>query len=154
MNVTTIAERLVAAIGPSTETTPAHRILSLRAALLLGSAAIAVAAVLIGDPAVLKRADPELATLLRAMALIKGSVVVSALGVLAWRFRWPTSAGMASSYLMGAWAITGAAVSIWQRSYIALAALAFHGGCLTLLFTALRDRHGAWRIGFPRSSAS
>ena len=92
-----------------------------------------------GDPDVLRAADPELAFLLRGMALVKGALVLAGLGVLWWRFQWPLSTGTAVGYLSGAWLASGAAVMIWQLTFIAQAALLFHVGEIALLVLAWGD---------------
>jgi hypothetical protein len=110
-----------------------------RSLLLAGCALAALVAWVAGDPSSLKAADPELAFLLRGMALIKGAIVAAGLAVLWWRFGWPLSLGTAAGYLAGAWLATGAAMMIWQLTLIAQAALLFHVGEIALLVLAWRD---------------
>jgi hypothetical protein len=110
-----------------------------RTLLLAGCALAALVAWVAGDPSSLEAADPELAFLLRGMALIKGAIVAAGLAVLWWRFGWPLSHGMAAGYLAGAWLAAGAAMMIWQLTLIAPAALLFHVGEFALLVLAWRD---------------
>ena len=112
----------------------------MRALLLAGCVASAAAVGWLADPAAVLQADPELARLLRGMALIKAAVVLAAIGVLLWRFGGPTTPRTASAYLAGAWMLCGASLLIWQLSAIAFAALLFHTGVLLLLVAAWRDR--------------
>jgi hypothetical protein len=112
----------------------------LRTALLASCALAAAAAFALGRPDVYLTADPDLALLLRGIALIKATMVLGALGVLWWRFGLPLSGRVAAGYLAGAAAISGATMLIWQLTFIGAAALAFDGGALILLVLALRDR--------------
>lgn len=108
--------------------------------MLLGGCVLAVlAAAAVARPEPLLQADPELARLLRGMALIKAAIVVAALAALLWRFGRPLSKGLTGAYLAGAWAAAGACMLIWQLEVIATAAVTFHLGELTLLLAAWRD---------------
>ena len=125
------------------EARPGDRVPSaaaLRALLLLGCVAVASAAALASEAAAIVRADPELSYLLRGMAAIKACLCAAAVGVLFWRFGHGLSQRSAAAYLIGAWLMTGATMLVWQLSLISLAAMAFHVGEFTLLFTAWRDR--------------
>lgn len=127
-------------------TTRAHRSVGFPAiasprTLLLGTALALVAAAALGDPQLMIAADPDLARLLRGMALVKSVLVLAAVGVLWWRLRQPLAAGHGLAYLVGAWLAAGATMLIWQLSFIVPAALAFHAGELLLLLTAWRDGH-------------
>lgn len=118
---------------------PASRRLRLGGMLLGGCVLAVVAAAAVGRPEPLLQADPELARLLRGMALIKAAIVVAALAALLWRFGRPLSHGLTGAYLAGAWAAAGASMLIWQLELIPAAAVAFHLGELTLLVAAWRD---------------
>lgn len=126
--------------------TPSSGLLSspgvLRLLLVAGCAASVALAAWVGEPGPSLRADPELAVLLRGMATIKAVIVLAALALLCWRFRRPVSPRSAVAYLVGAWMAAGAAMLVWQLSFIPLAALTFHVGEFTLLFAAWRDRRG------------
>ena len=111
----------------------------LRASLLLGCLASVVAAAWLGEPSASLKADPELALMLRGMAAIKGTIVVSVVGVLLWRFGHALPNRAAAACLAGAWCMTGATVLVWQLSFIPLAALVFHVGEFVLLVTAWRE---------------
>ena len=113
---------------------------SMRTLLLAGCLASAAAAGWLADPAPVLQADTELARLLRGMALIKGALMLAAVGVLLWRFGRPTTPRTAGAYLAGAWMLCGASLLIWQLSAIPFAALLFHAGVLLLLVAAWRDR--------------
>jgi hypothetical protein len=111
----------------------------LRLLLILGCVAAVSAAAVIGEPALLVRADPQLALLLRGMAVIKAAIVLSAIGILAWRFGHPVSNRTAATYVAGASALAGASMLIWQLSFIPLAALGFHVAAFAVLVAAWHD---------------
>jgi hypothetical protein len=112
---------------------------TLRGALAAGCCLTVAAATLHGDPAAYLHADPALGRLLRGMALIKALIAAVAVGALMWRFGRPIARLRAGVYLAGAWFMAGAAMLVWQLSHIALAAVSFHAGELTLLFIAWRE---------------
>lgn len=89
-------------------------------------------------------ADTELTWLLRGMGLIKASLIVAALGVLAVRLRWPLPGTLAWGYGACMALLTASTVLIWQLSWIPLAAAVFHIAGLVLLVLAWRDGSGLW----------
>jgi len=111
-----------------------------RAGLLLGGlallAAIAGSATLPAAPT----SDPGLNQLLRGMALIKGLMSLAAFVLVYWRLGRPITPATAALCLLACWAMAAAAIMIWQLRSIPWAALAFHGGELSLLLMAWRDR--------------
>lgn len=111
-----------------------------RALLLAGCVASAAVAAWLGEPSARLNADPELARLLRGMALIKAGLVAAALGLLMWRSKYALAPRLAVAYGVGAWLMAGATLLVWQLTCIPLAALAFHAGEFLLLFVAWRDR--------------
>ncbi|MEO8280035.1 MAG: hypothetical protein ABI564_10110 [Ideonella sp.] len=113
----------------------------LRFWLLLGCAASVAVAAIVGEPSSLLKADPELATLLRGMAVLKALMVSAGLGLLCWRFAHPATPRTAALYVVTAWLVTGATVLIWQLTWLPLAALVFHVAGITALLVALADRN-------------
>jgi hypothetical protein len=112
----------------------------LRCGLVLGCAiAIGIAARL-GHPAAYLNADPALARLLRAMALIKGMIALAIVCAVFWRMAWPVAKRAGAAYLVGSWAIVGSTMLIWQLSYIVPAAVLFHAAALSLLWVGWRER--------------
>jgi hypothetical protein len=107
--------------------------------LVICCAACALVAAGLGEPAPFVRADPQLALLLRGMSLVKGMIVLATVAVLLWRFGHSVLVGTAIAYIAGAAVLAGASVLIWQLSFIAPAALAFHAAAFTILFAAWRD---------------
>jgi uncharacterized membrane protein YidH (DUF202 family) len=83
--------------------------------------------------------DPDLARLLRGMALIKAGIALAALGAVSWRFGWPIQRGFAAAYMVGCWVLAGASLMVWQLTMVPAAAIGFHGFELGLLFVAWRD---------------
>ncbi len=118
------------------------RIVVLRAALLAGCAAAVGLAGRAGDPAAYLLADPALARLLRAMALIKGMLALAAAVAAWWRFGWRAGTAASTVYLAATWALAGAAMLIWQLTLIPLAAVLFHAALVGLLLAAWRDDRG------------
>ena len=113
----------------------------LRACLAAGCVTALGLGAWLGQPAVLLAADPELARLLRGMALIKAALVMLALAAVTWRFGRPVSLRVAAAYLVGCWLLVSASILVWQLSYIAAAAIGFHAGEIGMLLVAWRD-HG------------
>jgi hypothetical protein len=112
----------------------------LRGGLVLGCVIAVGIAAWLGDPANYLHADPALARLLRAMALIKGIISIAAAAAVFWRLAWPVSRAVAASYLLACWAIAGSTMLIWQLSYIVPAALLFHAAAMSLLLVSWRER--------------
>ena len=109
-------------------------------ALLVGGcvlAAVAVGAAARGGAA--PAVDPELARLLRAMAVIKGVMLVAGVGALAWRLRRPTPLPFAAAYLGGAWVAAGAVAAMWSLVALGAVAVVLHGVAAAVALLAWRD---------------
>jgi hypothetical protein len=117
----------------------ASHIAVLRVALLAGCAASVAAAAWLGRPDALLAADPELARLLRGMALIKAFMVAAALALLLWRFGRPIASEKAAAYMAGTWLAAAGSMLIWQLTQIPTAAIGFHVGEIAFLILAWRD---------------
>lgn len=111
----------------------------LRSLLVLAAAAAVAAAALCGDPAAVVRADPQLAFLLRGMALIKAAMVLATIAAFLWRFGHPVPRPTAAAYIAGTAVLAGASMLIWQLAFIPLAALGFHAAAFVVLVAAWRD---------------
>ncbi len=122
----------------------------LRGLLLASCAVVAAGAAQLGAPADAVETDPELARLLRAMAVLKAAMVVAALGLLTWRLAWPVAPGVAVAYLAGAATCVAASVAIAQLAHLAAAAVAFHAGGAALLIAAFLDRPARAALGGGR----
>ena len=111
----------------------------LRVALLAGCVGAVGLAVWVGRPEQYLAADPELARLLRAMALIKAALVLGAVAILLWRFGYSLAPRLAAVYLLGVWAMAGASMMVWQLSALVLSAMLFHTGGVAVLIAAWHD---------------
>ncbi len=105
------------------------------AAAVLGAAALALATQ--AGPH-----DPELATLLRFMAVVKAAMALGAAVLVGWRFGSPVRPTAALGYVAGASSMAGGAGLIWQLGHIGTGALLVHGGLLALAGLAWLDRAG------------
>lgn len=103
-----------------------------------GVAAIGLAAFLAAAEAPTAR-DPDLARLLRGMAMIKAVLTLAALGAVLWRLGHPISPGIRAVYLVGTWALAASTVLIAQLVLLPAAALALHAGEIAMLLAAWRD---------------
>lgn len=111
-----------------------------RSAILILAAVVAAGAGLaVATLAPARVADPDLVVLMRAMAAIKAALVVVALGVVAWRFRMPTTPRIALAYGASVAAMSFATALIWMSAFIGLAALTFHAALFAALYSAWRD---------------
>jgi hypothetical protein len=110
-----------------------------RAVLILACALSIGAAVWVSDPTAYLQADPALARLLRGMALIKAAAVLTAVAAVMWRFERRVALPLSVTYVVGSSALAGTTMLIWQLTWIAAAAVAFHAALLGLLLAAWRD---------------
>lgn len=97
--------------------------------------------------------DPELATLLRFMAVVKAAMALGAAALVGWRFGSPVRAATALAYIAGASSMAAGAGLIWQLGHIGAGALLVHGGLLALAGIAWLDRTG-WDQAAGAISAS
>lgn len=113
----------------------------LTTALVLGSVAAAAGAIAIGGETGARAAlaDPDLARLLRAMAVIKGAMFAAALGALGWRFRRPVAPAFGAAYLALAWTAAGSIGAMWQLAAPGTVAVVLHAAGAALLVAAWRD---------------
>ncbi len=95
--------------------------------------------------------DPDLAKLVKGMAVIK-SVIVLAAGVLIWwRLGSAIRPALAAGYILLAAACTGGAALVWNMTGLAVAPFLFDGGLLGFLILALRDDNGSWLRSLTRA---
>ena len=76
--------------------------------------------------------DPELATLLRFMAVVKAAMALGAAALVGWRMGWPVGPAAALGYIAGASSMAAGAGLIWQLGHIGTGALLVHGGLVAL----------------------
>jgi hypothetical protein len=118
---------------------PRSRAVALRAILLVGCALTVVAAARISNTEGYILADPDLARLLRGMAVIKSVAVLAAVSAVLWRFGWRVTTPVSITYIVGSWTLAGTTMLIWQLTWIVSAAVAFHAALLGILLAAWRD---------------
>ena len=118
---------------------PTLRRTGLVAACLLAMAVTAVAVA----PSELVRSDPDLARLLRGMAIVKLLIVAATVAVGLWRLGFAIRPGVAAGYVAGTVAMAIATVLVWQLASLPFAAVLFHVGLFVVAVIAWRgDRDG------------
>jgi len=110
-----------------------------RLLLLIGSAMLIAAPVLLFQPAAHWANDPELFLLLRGMGVLKIALALVALAVVWWRLARPMPAGLKAVCVSGVWAMSLAAGLIWQLNVVLPASGLFHLATIALLVAAWRD---------------
>jgi hypothetical protein len=121
-----------------------------RGAVLLVALAAAAAGFVATDPqaaAVAVAFDPELAWLLRAMAVLKMAAAAAATAGIVWRLGGAATSGWLVGYalaLAAAWAGPGL---IWNLAHLRLGALLLHGGLAGALVLLWRDPVVGARLG-------
>lgn len=106
----------------------------------------ALTGLLAGDPTAYLRADPDLAIVLRGMALIKAAFVVAAMTVVLWRYASPLTSRLSATYLIGISLMAFSSTTIWQLSHLAGASVLFHLGVFLLLGAAYLDNASPKRL--------
>ena len=110
--------------SPAGGVSPTLRRAGLVAACLLAMVATALAI----EPSDLVRSDPDLARLLRGMAIVKSLIVTAAIALGSWRLGFAIRPAVAAGYVGGTVAMAVATVLIWQLSSLPFAAALFHVG--------------------------
>ena len=142
--------------GPDAEPTASDRdhlksALRLRFAFLGACALAAVAATLYAGTAGVQIGDPDLAKLLKGMAIIKTIILLAAGAAIWWRLGSPIRPAFAAGYIIfGAIGVAGAAL-VWNMAGLGLAPFLFDGGLLGFLILALRDDNGPWLRALTRA---
>lgn len=111
---------------------------ALRALAIVACIAAATIVWSLADPSAAVRADPELARLLRGMAVLKGGMVVAAIAILWWRFAYPIAPRVAVVYVACSALMAASAAAIWQLTFLLPAAASFHAGLIVALIIAWR----------------
>jgi hypothetical protein len=116
---------------------PPARRAALAVAVLL---AVAVAHLAADDAAstAAAAADPELARLLRAMALIKASMAAAAAWLADRLLRCPLGPGLAAALVAAVALMAAAPVLMWHVAHVGTGALLFHAGMIALLVLGWR----------------
>ena len=125
--------------------------LRLRLAFLGACALAAAAAILYAGTGGIQSVDPDLAKLLKGMAIIKTVILLAAGAAIWWRLGSPIRRAFAAGYIIfGAAGIAGAAL-VWNMAGLGLAPFLFDGGLLGFLILALRDDNGPWLRALTRA---
>ncbi|WP_051631076.1 hypothetical protein [Afifella pfennigii] len=130
---------MASTVDPSPLLNAGRPVLRRRAALALACLAAAALAFLAGDPAPRLAADAETARLLRGMALIKAVFVLAGFALLWWRLKSPVATPVLAGYVALLALMAGAAVLVWQLSFLAFTSLVFHAALIGLVLLAWRD---------------
>ena len=113
--------------------------LRIRSTLVILSLAGAAGGAWLGSMAAPFTTEPELARILKAMGLIKASMLAAALAAVLWRFSRPVPSRIAAAYTVGASLAAGASMLIVQLAWIPTAALVFHAGAGLMILAAFFD---------------
>ncbi len=121
-----------------------------RGAVLLLALAAAAAGFMATDAQTVARAvafDPELAWLLRAMAVLKMSAAAAATAGIAWRLGSPAKPAWLAGYALALAATWAGPGLIWDMAHLRLGALLLHGGLAGALVLLWRDPVAGARLG-------
>ena len=125
--------------------------LRVRLAFLGACALAAVAATLYAGTGGVQSADPDLAKLLKGMAIIKTLILLAVGALIWWRLGSPIRPTFSAGYIIfGAIGVAGAAL-VWNMTGLGLAPFLFDGGLLGFLILALRDDNGPWLRALTRA---
>jgi hypothetical protein len=124
----------------------------LRRLALLSACVFAAAAVhLLAGPGGVQSADPDLARLLKGMAIIKTVFLILAGSAIWWRLGSPIGSALAAGYIFSAAIAAAGAALVWSVTGLAFAPFLFDGGLLAFLIFALRDGNGPWIPALTRT---
>ena len=132
---------------------PGHlqKSLSMRMAFLGACALAAAAATYFAGTGSVQAADPDLARLLKGMAIIKTVILLAAGAAIWWRLGLAIRPSFAAGYIIfGALGVAGAAL-VWNMAGLEFAPFLFDGGLLGFLILALRDDNGPWLRALTRA---
>ncbi|GJE57818.1 MULTISPECIES: hypothetical protein [Methylobacterium] len=122
-----------------------------RGLLLVVTASALALAVVLGPGTASSTVEPDLARLLRYMALLKGLFAGIAFSFGYWRLARPAALWREVVYVVGPGVMAGAALCLWQLQSAGLAAAGLHIGLFALVAAALTDRD--FIAGLRRRSA-
>ncbi len=117
--------------------------------LALAVAGAAASGLMAGGAAV----DPELALLLRFMAVVKAAMAMAAMALVAWRLNGPVRPAAALGYVAAVSSMAAGAGLIWQLQHVAAGAVMVHGGVAALAVLAWMDRAGWAQAAVAMSSS-
>ena len=121
-----------------------------RGAVLLVALVAAAAGFMATDPQTVARAvalDPELAWLLRAMAVLKMAAAAAVTAGIAWRLGSAATPVWLAGYALALAATWAGPGLIWDMAHLRLGALLLHGGLAGALVLLWRDPVAGARLG-------
>ena len=110
-----------------------------RTLLVLSTLAMLALAATLGSGAAASTVEPDLARLLRFMAVLKGVFAVVALVVCYWRLARPTAAWREIVFVGGPGLMAAGALCLWNIQSAGLATAGLHVGMFALLAAGLTD---------------
>lgn len=116
----------------------AHRVP--RAALCLLTAAAILGAGAASARSTGSLVDPDLARVIRFMAVMKGGFALAAFAACLWRLARPAGPWRTPIYVVGPPLMAAGAIGLWSFQGLQVAAPALHLGLLAVLAAALTDR--------------
>ena len=130
-----------------------QKTLPLRLTLLAVCAFAAAAAIYFAGTGGVQSADPDLARLLRGMAIIKTAILLAVGAAIWWRLGSAIRPAFAAGYIIfGALGVAGATL-VWNMAGLAVAPFLFDGALLGFLVLALRDDNGPWLRALTRAGS-
>ena len=91
-------------------------------------------------------ADPDLARLLRAMAVLKALIASAAVSAVLWRLRTPVTLPRLAAYALAGAAMAAGPGLIWRMTHLGAGALLLHGGLLACALLLWRDPEVSRRL--------
>ncbi len=91
-------------------------------------------------------ADPDLARLLRAMALLKALIASGAVAAMLWRLGGPVTLPRLAAYAAAGAAMAAGPGLIWSLTHLGAGALLLHGGLLAGVLLLWRDPEVSRRL--------
>ena len=139
-----------AAGAPASSSYDLRKPLPLRLMFVAVCAFAAAAAIYFASGSV-QSTDPDLARLLKGMAIIKTVILLAVGAAIWWRLGSPIRPSFAAGYMLfGAVGVAGAAL-VWNMAGLSVAPFLFDGGLLGFLILALRDDNDPWLRALTRA---
>jgi hypothetical protein len=88
-------------------------------------------------------AGPDLAMLLRFMAMVKAMFALGLVSLAAWRLGFPARPGVVAAYVAACVLMPAGVGLIWHLAHVVAGAVLFHAGLLTMLAVGWADQDDA-----------
>ncbi len=128
-----------------------QKVLPLRLTLLAVCSFAAAAAIYFAGRGGIQSADPDLAKLLKGMAIIKTAILLAVGALIWWRLGSAIRPSFAAGYIIFVAIGVAGATLVWNMAGLGLAPFLFDGGLLGFLILALRDDNGPWLRALTRA---